>query len=138
MTETTSERIARETGIDQEVVDTVMRAMPATGLIVDETALNEAMRLQDKKRASTPHGYVRGVFDALGIAVAEESVSLPDNAGAKFLAYPRGNARHVDERVFVIAGGQCIDVDNGQRWSPDHFSGSRSCWVVTTVIDWAD
>lgn len=135
MTETTSERIARETGIDQEVVDTVVRAMPATGLIVDETALNEAMRLQDGKRAGTPHDYVRGVLDALGIAVDEESMSLPDKAGAKFLAHPRGNKRHADERVFVIAGGQCIDVDSGERWSPGHFEGVDSRWVVTTVID---
>lgn len=135
MTETMSKRIARETEIDEGTVSTVLAAAPVR-LSVSESELSAALRLQDGKRTGTPHSYVRGVLDTLGIPVNEESMELPSRAGAKFLAYPRGNTRHQGERTLVIAGKQCIDIDSGERHSPDLFSGNYPAWIVTAVIDW--
>ena len=63
-------------------------------------------------------------------------MELPSRAGAKFLAYPRGNSRHQGERTFVIAGAQYVDIASGERSSPDNFFGDDSAWIVTAVIDW--
>lgn len=103
---------------------------------ISESSLEAALTEQDAKRVGTPHSYVRGVLDTLGIPVNEESMELPSRAGAKFLAYPRGNTRHQGERTLVIAGKQCIDIDSGERYSPDNFFGDDSAWIVTAVIDW--
>lgn len=103
---------------------------------ISESSLEAALAVQDARRVGTPHSYVRGVLDTLDIPVNEESMELPSRAGAKFLAYPRGNTRHQGERTLVIAGKQCIDIDSGERHSPDLFSGNYPAWIVTAVIDW--
>lgn len=102
---------------------------------ITESRLDEALRAQDAKRATSPHGYVRGVLSELGVPVEDESIEFPNSPGLKFVAHPRGDLD--DERVFVIAGGQYIEVESGERHCPEVFFDKGSKWVVVRVIDWA-